>query len=606
MSLDDFRDHIIKDKKNYLFHSTLVNTNMQLVRKIHELSIVKRINDSLKFVPDLKKVCCSIIDTIKDEINVKFCSLMVIDNEKHCLTLKAYWSQSESKAIFYEGNSPHYEFKLDEGVAGKVAKEGKPILINDTSSDERFVCIPNNNQHIKSLLCMPLQAGEETVGVLNLSHENPNAFGKDEKHLLDMITNQIAIALKNVFLFQEMQAINRTLENRVQERTQKLEDMNNTLIQTRDQLIHSEKMAAIGTLAGGVAHEFNNLLCMIQGYAELALQKNDPQMSQKALNVVLSASERAKTIAKNLLSFSKRTESKRVAANICEAMEETLTLIERDIEKDNIVIVRKYEEMPEVIFDVSLIQQVFLNIIINARHAMNNSKGGTLSVNIYKTDADAVVEISDTGPGIKKELLQKIFEPFFTTKGVWGDDDVPGTGLGLSVSVGVVESHNGKLEVESVEGQGATFRIRLPLNVPADAEIACKPGVSDNKFLNTATRKANVLVVDDEDGIRELLSEMLKISGHVVTTAMSGQEAVSACKSNEFDIIFMDIMMPGMSGVESFKEMKLQNGKPKVVFITGLNFDDQNRLMDLEGAECIKKPFKLSEISNIMKRLLKA
>ncbi len=594
------------DKKESLYYSTLLKTNRQLVKKIHELSIVRRINDSLQYVPDIKKVCCSIIDTIKDEINVRYCSIMVLDNKKKCLILKALWSPVENKAIFYETDSPHYHFKLDEGVAGKVAKEGKSILISDVTIDERFVSINNINNHIKSLLCLPLKAGGETVGVMNLSHNNANAFGPEEEHLLTMITNQIAIALKNVHLFKEMEEINKTLEQKVKQRTKKLENINKTLIKTRDQLIHSEKMAALGTLAGGVAHEFNNLLCMMQGYAELAVQKADLTTCNKALKVVLNASERAKTIAQNLLSFSKRSKSRIDYADLREAMEETIALIERDIEKDNIKIIRRYCEVPKIICDISLLQQVFLNLIINARHAMRN-KGGLLTINIAEKDGYVIISIADTGHGIKKEFQKKIFEPFFTTKGVWGSDEVPGTGLGLSVSVGVIESHGGMLEVQSEYGKGALFMIKLPVDSPYKNELEKDHGseyigISKN-FKNS--KKADILIVDDEDGIRELLAEMLKISGHKVSSVSDGEKAVDLCESRKFDIIFMDIMMPGISGVESVKKIKVADGKPRIVFITGLNIDDKERdKIELPGHAFVKKPFKFSEINQIVNKLL--
>jgi len=591
------------DRKQNLYYSTLLNTNRQLVKKIHELSIVRRINDSLQYVPDIKKVCCSILNTIKDEINVLYCSIMILDNKQNCLILKALWSPVENKAIFYETDSPHYHFKLDEGVAGKVAKEGVPILISDVTIDERFVSINNFKNHIKSLLCMPLKAGDEIVGVINLSHHNANAFGSEEEHLLTMITNQIAIALKNVHLFHEMEEINKTLEEKVRQRTKKLENINKTLIKTRDQLIHSEKMAALGTLAGGVAHEFNNLLCMMQGYAELAVQKSDLSTCNKALKVVLNASERAKTIAQNLLSFSKRSKSKIDYADLREAMEETLALIERDIEKDNIKIARKYEEVPKLICDISLLQQVFLNLIINSRHAMRN-KGGVLTINIRLEGEYIVITIADTGHGIKKELQKKIFEPFFTTKGVWGSDEVPGTGLGLSVSMGVIESHGGKLEVQSDYGKGAMFTIKLPVDSPYKNDLVQHQGdvIIDS---TKKTKKADILIVDDEDAIRELLAEMLKISGHKVFSVSDGEKAVDLCESKKFDIVFMDIMMPGISGVESVKKIKVADGKPRIVFITGLNIDDKDKdKIELPGHSFVKKPFKFSEINQIVNRLL--
>ena len=598
------RKDIFKDKKHQLYYSTLVHNNMKFMKKIHELSIVKRINDALGYVPDMKKVCCSIIDTVRDEINIKYCSLMILDRKRNCLRLKALWSPKESKPIFYEKDSPHYRFQLDEGIAGKVATGGVPILVNDVSMDDRFIAIQNRGRGIKSLLCMPLRAGDEIVGVLNLSHQDANAFNQDDKHLINMITNQIAIALKNVYLFNKMQKLNDSLEKRVKDRTKELEDINDMLMRTRDQLVHSEKIAALGTLAGGVAHEFNNLLCMMQGYAELAEKKNDIEMFQKATKVVLNASERGKTIAQNLLSFSRRTESKNDLANLVEAMEETLTLVERDIEKDNIKIVRKYSDVPDIVCDVSLIQQVLLNMIINARHAMQED-GGTLSVSIYRDKEYAVIEISDTGKGIKKEIQEKIFEPFFTTKGVWGDDEVPGTGLGLSVSLGVIQSHNGKIELDSGDGKGTTFKIKLPLLVTnKNIGVTAK---SSKKITKTDSPKAlaSVLVVDDEEVIRDLLCEMLRLSGHKVKIVSDGNTAIKLCRKESYDIVFVDIMMPGLNGVDTVRRIQKINDNTKLAFITGLNLDNKSKLkFDISGHECIKKPFKLSEINEVIAKLM--
>jgi len=599
------RKDIFKDKKHQLYYTTLVHNNMKFMKKIHELSIVKRINDALGYVPDMKKVCCSIIDTVRDEINIKYCSLMILDRKRNCLILKALWSPKESKVIFYEKDSTHYRFKLDEGIAGKVATSGVPILVNDVSMDDRFVAIQNRKGEIKSLLCMPLRAGDEVVGVLNLSHQDVNAFSQDDKHLIHMITNQIAIALKNVYLFKKMQKLNDNLEKRVKARTKELEYINDMLVRTRDQLVHSEKIAALGTLAGGVAHEFNNLLCMMQGYAELAVKMNNIEMFQKATKVVLGASERGKTIAQNLLSFSKRTESKNDLSSLVEAMEETLILVERDIEKDNIKIVRKYSDIPDIMCDVSLIQQVLLNMIINARHAMQEG-GGTISISIYQDGKYAVIEITDTGKGIKEEIQKKIFEPFFTTKGVWGDDEVPGTGLGLSVSLGVIQSHNGKIELDSVDGEGTTFKIKLPLLATKEnADITSKSSkkITAKDFSKTT---ASILVVDDEEVIRELLCEMLKLSGHKVKIVSDGGAAIDLCQKESYDIIFVDIMMPGINGVDTVRQIQQINDNTKIAFITGLNMGSKPKSkFDVSGHEVIKKPFKLSEINEVVEKLMR-
>ncbi|MCB1196228.1 response regulator [bacterium] len=596
-------NHFMPEKRFEVIYKSAVFANKQLEKKIQELSIVSRINDALRFLPDLKKVCCEIITVIKQEMNVRTCSLMILDPEKSELTIKALWSLTQKSAVYISDDSSFYRFKLDEGVSGTVARQGKPILIRDVTEDDRFISIHSSSQKIKSLLCMPLKVGKEVVGVLNLSHHNADMFGKAEKHLLKLISNQIAVAIKNVRLFEDITRLNHSLEKRVKERTRELEQSNARLVETRDQLIHSEKMAAVGTLAGGVAHEFNNLLCMMQGYSELALQKGDIASYEKALNVVLSSSGRAKEIAQNLLSFSRRKESKLQNIDIRVAMDETLSLIQHDIEKDNITIERHYSKVPEIVCDVALMQQVFLNLIINARHAMH-SMGGKLTIHIAKIKQCIVIKISDTGCGIPKELQKKVFEPFFTTKGVWGDEQVPGTGLGLSVSLGVVESHGGTMELQSEQGKGTTFIISLPIRILQDVNNSLD--TSSHRQCNV--RNARILVADDEEAIRELLYEMLTLQGHQVTVVRNVYEAAKCCSKDFFDIVFLDVMMPEINGLETARMIQDVSRTTKIVFITGMSMVEtgNNRydLTQFQNVPFIKKPFKFSDLNEVLTKVL--
>ena len=229
------------------------------------------------------------------------------------------------------------------------------------------------------------------------------------------------------------------------------------------QLAHSEKIAGIGTLAGGIAHEFNNILQIMGGHVEFAQRTKKPEDIDEALNVVTFHADKAAKIIKDLLTFSSAESSDKKRTNIVELIDSVLLLTEEHFKKHNIEVVRKFQKVPQVEVNRGELQQVFLNMITNARDAMF-SQGGKLTIEV-KGDGNRIeTSFTDTGIGIKKENLRRIFEPFYTTKGSIGKGDIPGTGLGLSVSYGIVKRHEGTIEVESQKGKGTTFTVTLPLN----------------------------------------------------------------------------------------------------------------------------------------------
>ena len=231
------------------------------------------------------------------------------------------------------------------------------------------------------------------------------------------------------------------------------------------QLIHSEKMAGIGTLASGIAHEFNNLLHIMRGHAEFAQSTKKAEDMEEALDVVLKTSDEVAKIIGDLLTFAREEPSKKEkeSGDIAESIEGVFSLMEEYLRKQNIEVVRKYGKTPQVEMNKGEMQQVFLNIVNNARDAML-PKGGKLEIETKQLNGKIEVSISDTGKGIEKENLGKLFEPFYTTKRTEEDDsEFPGTGLGLSVSYGIVKRHGGTIKVRSNVNKGSTFTINLPL-----------------------------------------------------------------------------------------------------------------------------------------------
>ncbi len=370
------------------------------------------------------------------------------------------------------------------------------------------------------------------------------------------------------------------------------------------QLIHSAKMSGVGQLAAGVAHEFNNILSGIIGYTSLALTRQDLDSARKDLKVIEKASDRAVEIVNKLLSFSRQKGEKFQVAQIESVIDDALGLVEHTFETEGIRILRSYEKVPAIRMNLGELQQVFLNLAINSKHAM--PQGGAIAISTKLAGNYVRIDFSDTGVGIPPENLSRIFEPFFTTK--LSEGTKSGTGLGLSVIYAIIERHGGRIDVSSEVNRGTTFTILLP-NIQAvsktpEAEPAQK---SQNGKVIELRRKGNVLIVDDEEFIRDIVSECLSSTGHNVMTAGSSDQAIELIKKNHFDITFLDFSMPNKSGLELLREIKVIDPNSTVVIISSRPEEQlPDELSDEGSYNIIKKPFSVDQIQNAVSRVLGA
>jgi PAS domain S-box-containing protein len=370
------------------------------------------------------------------------------------------------------------------------------------------------------------------------------------------------------------------------------------------QLIHSAKMSGVGQLAAGVAHEFNNILSGIIGYTSLALTRQDLDSARKDLKVIEKASDRAVEIVNKLLSFSRQKGEKFQVAQIEGIIDDALGLVEHTFETEGIRILRSYEKVPAIRMNLGEIQQVFLNLAINSKHAM--PQGGAIAISTKLAGNFVRIDFSDTGAGIPPENLSRIFEPFFTTKQSEGSKS--GTGLGLSVIYAIIERHGGRIEVSSELNKGTTFTIHLPNIQTVSKAPESEPA---EKFQNAKVielrRKGNVLIIDDEEFIRDIVSECLSSTGHNVMTAESGEQAIELIKKNHFDITFLDFSIPNKNGLELLREIKMIDPNSTVVIISSRPGEQLPDELTDEGAyNIIKKPFSVDQIQIAVSRVLGA
>jgi two-component system, NtrC family, sensor kinase len=328
-----------------------------------------------------------------------------------------------------------------------LLERGRVMLVTDERCQDLTPDAPGETTRWSAVLSIPLLAEQRALGTICLAFDRLRGLDADEQRVLTSFARQAAMSLENARLFDEVR-------------------------RKQNELIQSSKLAAVGTFAAGIAHEFNNLLGSMLGYAELGHSADDAEEKNRSLDVVMQACRRGRSITRGLLTFARRQEGQRALGNLADAIDEVLTLVDLDLRKAHIEVVRRVELVPSTLCDLGQISQVVLNFITNARDAMKPN-GGTLTVGLCERRGMIELSISDTGSGIPEEIRDKIFEPFVTTKGALGGSQTPGTGLGLSVSYGIVQEHGGAIEVDSAVGRGTTMTVRLPIvNERVEDEVA--------------------------------------------------------------------------------------------------------------------------------------
>jgi len=370
------------------------------------------------------------------------------------------------------------------------------------------------------------------------------------------------------------------------------------------QLLQSAKMSAVGQLAAGVAHEFNNVLSGIVGYTSLAMSRNDVEKIREDLTVVDKASNRAIEVVRKLLAFSRQKDERYSLTNLDDVVEDSVSLVSNTLEKEGVKVLKHFGKTPPVKVNQGEIQQVILNLVINAKHAIDANTEITSEDKVIGITTEAVegfvkLDISDTGVGIPKENIPKIFEPFFTTKDK--NSKEPGTGLGLPITYAIIERHGGSIDVDSELGKGTTFTIWIPYdqpftngNVPQVIEV-------DEKEQIESARKANILVVDDDLYIGDLIRDSLKDQGHNVVVVDNGEEAIELFKENHFDIAFIDYMLPGVTGLEVIRKARSVNPQTALILITGSVTSYIAEEAVAEGATSfLQKPFTFEQIRNVV------
>ena len=472
---------------------------------------------------------------------------------------------------------PKRKRKWVSGLTEYLLTTRRPLLIGkDLTGERQRLGIALSGRNAKSWMGAPMVIRDKAVGVIALqSYERENAFDQAHLFVLENLAGQAAVAIENARLFQETRASLEQLQT------------------TQQLLLQSEKLAAVGQLISGIAHELNNPLTGVVGWTQYLLSQPLNKDVAKHLGTINDQALRASKIVQNLLTFSRQHKPEQRMINLNEIIDSTLALRSYELRVNNIVVDRDYAtDLPDVAVDPHQIQQVILNLVINAEQAMLSQRGsGTLSIGSRQQDANIVITVQDDGPGIPQDLLNKIFDPFFTTKPVG-----VGTGLGLSISFGIVQEHGGRIWAESAPGSGAKFCIELPVSQMATAPTTHAVVQSPKP---ASPQQPAVLIVDDEESVRDLLQIVLQDMQMHVEMAANGQEAFNLATRRRYDLIISDLKMPGLSGSEFYEKLHTSLGPrtPQFMFVTGdVLSSETSQFLDHSNSKCVLKPFDLRDV----------
>ncbi len=512
-----------------------------------------------------------VLDAVRPSLGFDLALAVICEDNRHVVPV---YSTGPLTAAVREGIHVQALAAFIElaGIDHATWPSDDPAVSLLSGSGEEPILEPDNYEDA------PLVVRGAVIGMLRMSC--PRALSREQRSLYFDMASRVS------------RAIERLDAQRLQARL------------VHERLLQSEKMSSVGQLVSGVAHELNNPLTGIMGFAQLLLLGELGDTARPQVETIYAEAERASKIVANLLTFARRRRAQKEPADLNVLIERVLELRNYDLRVRNIETSLALDPaLPATMVDANQLQQVFLNVIINAEQAMRGASDGgegTLRIESSATSGGSVrVAFRDSGPGMSAETIRRIFDPFFTTK-----EAGEGTGLGLTICYGIIEEHGGRIWAESGSSTGTTFIIELPIVAGvAAAEVTA----AETLPAGVAVTRKRILVVDDENSIQRLLTGVLEMDGHDVQIAHNGRDALDRIEAGAFDLIISDIKMPVMGGPELYKRLS-DAGNPlarRIIFITGDTVapDTRGFLQRVNNA-VLPKPFRLRDVREAVRGAL--
>jgi PAS domain S-box-containing protein len=545
------------------------------IRRAAELEILAKVSTAMRVAKSRVEIYRILLQQLSELLKAEAAGLVLIDP-----------TSSEAVAeLGYGLWEPWQGLRIspDKGINSLVITPGQPYCTNDVTHDP-LIYAPQVFGDLNAAGFAPLIANEKTIGALCIGRKT--SITSDDMRLLTAVGDMAANAIHRQTLHDDLQAQLKALR------------------ETQARLVQSEKLAAIGELVAGVAHELNNPLTTIILYAQLSLQRQIEAEIHRDLNKILAESRRAANIVRGLIDFARQRTPERRPIQINDVLKGSLDFLAYELAAHTIHWeIQPAVNLPIIMADPYQLNQVIVNLINNAWQAMATAHGqGQLKIitetgrSIFRvddTEAAPVIRMifQDDGPGIPPDVLPHIFDPFFTTKG-----ESEGTGLGLSICHGIISEHGGHIWAESEPGIGAAFFIELPIVLSEQTEWLVDEGVLNSPDL---VRPGRLLVIDDEVNVLDVVSNALQRKGYAVDTAKNGAEGLALLSKAHYDLILCDIRMPGMSGPEFYRQAADRDPQliKRVLFTSGDTISKASRrFLEESGASLLAKPFELNDL----------
>jgi signal transduction histidine kinase/CheY-like chemotaxis protein len=522
---------------------------------------------------DLNTILSTIAKQIREVIQTDECTVFLYHERDRVLVPAVCDARS------YVDEMMAVRLRLGEGITGTVAVTGRGEIVNDAEADPRAMTVPGTPPEPSALLCVPLISRDHVLGVITLSRIGTRGFQDEDLELATLFAGQCSAAIANARLYESMKAAYDELRA------------------TQVQLVQSAKLNALGEMAGGVAHDFNNILAAILGRTQLLLQTvEDPDLRRQLGVVEQAALDGAQTV-RRVQEFTRVRQDERfetVDLNrvLYGVVELTRPAWEAGAKRRGVVVNVHLDLRAtlSIAGAASELREVFTNMVLNAVDAM--PAGGELWIASSDEDGHVRVQVRDTGVGMDHETRARIFDPFFTTK------EVKGTGLGLSVAYGIVTRHRGRIEVNSSPGGGTVFTLVFPAGSIPAAQGPAPDGPAPSSL--------RALVVDDEESVLSVLAEMLRGAGHHVTTALGGPAAIEVLRGPAFDVVFTDLGMPEVNGWDLASLVKARRPECAVVLVSGWGFQLEEEAAHSRGVDLVMaKPFSFSDVDGALRTLFR-
>jgi len=520
---------------------------------------------------DLNTILTTIAKQIRQVIQTDECTVFLHDDRENVLL------PAVCDAVTYKDEMLAVRLKPGEGITGAVALSGRGEIVNDAEADPRAMTVPGTPPEQSALLCVPLISRDRVLGVVTLSRLGPRGFQEEDLELATLFAGQCSAAIANARLYESIKLAYDELRA------------------TQAQLVQSAKLNALGEMAGGVAHDFNNILAAILGRTQLLLQSVDDPGIRRQLGVVEQAALDGAQTVRRVQEFTRvrqdeRFETLDLNRVLYGVVELTRPAWEAGAKRRGVVVNLHLDlkASQTIAGAASELREVFTNMVLNAVDAM--PAGGELWIASADEGGDVRVQVRDSGVGMDHDTRARVFDPFFTTK------EVKGTGLGLSVAYGIVKRHRGRIDVLSHPGAGTEFTLTFPTGA-----VPVEHGPAADGPTPTTLR---ALVADDEESVLTVLAEMLRGMGHQVSPALGGPAAIELLRSETFDVVFTDLGMPEVNGWDLASVVKSRRPECAVVLVSGWGFQLEEDTAQSRGVDRIMaKPFSFPDVERTLRAL---